>query len=316
MDKKYDCLVIGSCCLDLICRPVVLDKPIGGGVLHQTDPMLIAGGGISINAGVTMARLGMDVGILSYVGNDGWAPVLRDLLRKEGVDDAPLVTHATEATSTTIVMVDQSGERSFYHCVGAPKTIDEQFLIDHLHLFAQSRFALFGYYSLMPQLERCLAGVFQKIQEVGCRTALDAAGEGGEIKPLDQMLPYLDVYVPSLGEASHQVGMDDPRKIIDVYRQCGAKGVLGVKLGLSGVMLSEKAGQYIEVPVVVPPGKVVDTTGAGDSFYAGLITGLNQGLSLEKAGRLGTAAAACCVTSLGGSTGGRDYPATASLAGL
>ena len=116
--------------------------------------------------------------------------------------------------------------------------------------------------------------------------------------------------------ASHQVAMDDPRKSIDVYREFGARGVLGVKLGLAGVMLSEKAGQYIEVPVVKPPGKVVDTTGAGDSFYAGLITGLNQGLSLEKAGRLGTAAAACCVTSLGGSTGGRDYLATASLAGL
>ena len=81
-------------------------------------------------------------------------------------------------------------------------------------------------------------------------------------------------------------------------------------------MLSEKAGQYIEVPVVDAPGKVVDTTGAGDSFYAGLLTGLNRGLSLEKAGRLGTAAAACCVTSLGGSTGGRNYQATSNLASL
>ena len=34
-------------------------------------------------------------------------------------------------------------------------------------------------------------------------------------------------------------------------------------------------------------GPIVDTTGAGDAFYAGLLTGLLQGLSLKDAGRLG-----------------------------
>ena len=69
-------------------------------------------------------------------------------------------------------------------------------------------------------------------------------------------------------------------------------------------MLSGKAGEFTMIPAVAAPGPVVDTTGAGDSFYAGLLAGLLKGFTLEQAGRLGTAAGACCVTSLGGSTGG------------
>jgi hypothetical protein len=41
-----------------------------------------------------------------------------------------------------------------------------------------------------------------------------------------------------------------------------------------------------------------------------------RGLSVEQSGRLGAAAAACCVTALGGSTGGRDYEFTRTLAGI
>src|SRR5205807_225705 len=116
---------------------------------------------------------------------------------------------------------------------------------------------------------------------------------------LDKALPHLDVYVPSHNEGEHQTGLADPRKIIDAYRECGAPGVLGVKLGSKGALLSDRAGSYIEVGAVKPPGDVVDTTGAGDSFYAGLLTGLLRGMSVADAGRLAAATGACCVTGLG-----------------
>lgn len=318
-DKRYDCIVCGSCVVDLLCRPVDLDEPIGRGVLHVTEPVLLTGGGICSNTGITMARLGMRIGVFSAVGDDDWAPVIRNLYRNEGVDDTPLLTHPTGATSTTVVAIDAGGERSFLHCVGAPKLLTARDYLDRLDLFAQSRTMLFGYYSLNPPFERELPGVFEAVRAKGCMTAMDASGTGGSMQPLDKILPHLDVYVPSFNEASHQTGESDPKRIIECYRECAGQNrdaLLGVKLGGQGVLLSERAGQYLQIPVVAAPGEVIDTTGAGDSFYAGLLTGLLKGLSVEEAGRLGAAAGACCVTRVGGCTGGRSYEETARLAGI
>lgn len=317
MTPSLDCIVCGSCVVDLLCRPVRLDAAIGKGVLHHCEPIGLCGGGITSNAGVTLSRLGARVAAFSYVGKDAWAPVVRNLYRAEGIDDSAMAEHPTSATSTTIVLIDESGERSFYHCVGAPKLLDARAYLDRLDWFARSRMMLLGYYSLMPNLESDLPEVLHRIRETGCKTALDAAGTGGGMKPLDRILPHLDVWVPSLNEAKHQTKLDDPRKIIEMYRGCGAPGLLGVKLGgKRGVLLSPKTDEFVEVPSCEPPGPVVDTTGAGDSFFAGLLAGLLRGLSVYDAGRLGAAAAACCVTVLGGSGGGRDYAFSSKLAGI
>jgi sugar/nucleoside kinase (ribokinase family) len=316
MPKSIDCIVCGSCVIDLLCRPADLSSAIGHGVLHLVDPLEVTTGGITSNSGITMARLGMSVSVLSYVGADPWADLIRSIYRREGLDDSLLMTHPSGATSTTVVMIDKSGERSFYHCVGAPKMLDKQALLSQIDTIARARMFLLGYYSLMPNLESDLPQVFAEFRRRGCRTALDAAGQGGAMQPLDRILPELDVYVPSLAEARHQTNESDPRRIIDIYRRCGAPGLLGVKLGKQGVLLSPKAGEFVEIPIATPPGPVVDTTGAGDSFYAGLLTGLLKGLSVADAGRLGAASGACCVTAVGGSTGGRDYAFTAQLAGL
>ncbi len=316
MAPPIDCVLCGSCVVDMLCRPVDLTKPIGSGVLHQVDPILLTGGGITSNAGVTMARMGMKISVFSLVGHDAWSPVIRNLYRAEGIDDGPLIDHPTGATSTTVVVISENGERSFYHCVGAQKMLAAKDFFDHIDLFARARMMLLGYYSLLTNVENDLPEVFRRIRAVGCKTAMDSAGTGGALSPLDKILPHLDVWVPSHNEAKTQTGESDPRKIIGAYRACGAPGLVGVKLGSQGVLLSPKVGEFIQIDVAKPPGPVVDTTGAGDSFYGGLLTGLLKGLSVEQAGRLGAAAGACCVTVWGGSGGGRDYTFTAKLAGI
>jgi sugar/nucleoside kinase (ribokinase family) len=316
MTKDLDCVLCGSCVADILVRPVPLDAPIGGGRLFPVQPIEVATGGIVCNSGIALARLGMKAAALTYVGNDDWGAVVRRRLQAERVDCRRLLTHPAAPTSTTAVLIDPSGERSFAHCVGAPKLIDKAMLLEHLDLFARSRMMLIGYYSLMPNLEGDLPEVLAAIRQTRCGTALDTAGDGGAMRPLDGILPHVDVYVPSHSEASRQTGHDDPRKIIDAYRTCGAPGLLGVKLGSKGALLSPVAGEYVAIDCVSAPGPVVDTTGAGDCFLAGLLAGLLNGLSIAQAGRLAAATGACCVTGYGATAGLRGYDETARLAGV
>jgi sugar/nucleoside kinase (ribokinase family) len=316
MDKAFDCVVVGSCVVDVLVRPVPLSEPIGGGRLIESDPLLLTTGGIVSNSGITLARLGMRVAAFTFVGDDEWADVIRRRYAAEGVDTSALVTHPTGATSTTAVLIDPSGERTFMHCVGAPRLLDKQAMLSRLDLFAKSRAMLIGYYPLMTRLQPDLPEVLSAIRETGCLTALDAAGDGGTMDPLSKILPHVDFYLPSEAEAAHQTGLKEPPAIIAAFREAGAKGWLGIKLGSKGALLSPQPGEFIEVAAVKAPGPVVDTTGAGDCFYGGVLAGVLRGLPPAEAGRLGAAVGACCVTGLGATTAIRGYDETAQLAGL
>jgi sugar/nucleoside kinase (ribokinase family) len=316
MDKAFDCVVVGSCVVDVLVRPVPLTASIGCGRLIESDPLVLTTGGIVSNSGITLARLGMRVAAFTYVGNDAWAEVIRRRYAAEGVDTSALLTHPTGATSTTAVLIDPSGERTFLHCVGAPRMLDKQAMLGQLDLFAKSRAMLIGYYPLMTRLQADLPEVLAAIRETGCLTALDAAGDGGTMDPLAKILPHIDFYLPSEAEARHQTGRNEPRQIIAAFREAGAKSWLGIKLGSKGALLSPQPGEFLDVPAVQAPGPVVDTTGAGDCFYGGVLSGVLRGLPPAEAGRLGAAAGACCVTGLGATTAIRGYDETAQLAGL
>ena len=314
--RQFDCIVCGSCVVDVLVRPVPLDQPIGTGSLVRTHPMQITTGGIVSNAGITMARLGIRPAAFTYLGRDSWASLIQQRYEYEGLDSQFLLPHPKAHTSTSVVVINAEGERSFLHAVGAPKKLDKRVFLDNLGLFAGSRAMLLGYYPLLPNLLDDLAEVLEIIRSTGCLTALDASGDGGHLQPLDKSLPHLDCYVPSLREAMHQTGENDAEKILDCYRSAGATGIIGVKLGSQGALLSPRKNELIEIEAANPPGEIVDTTGAGDCFFGGLLAGILKGLSLREAGKLAAAAGACCVTGIGGTSAIKNYAETAQLAGI
>ena len=144
MTKNIDAVLCGSCVVDMLVRPVSLDVPITGGRLFQVEPIEVTTGGIVSNAGIAMARLGMKVAAFSYVGRDDWGALIRGRYEQDGIDTGKLLNHETDATSTTAVLIDPSGERSFAHCVGAPRNLSRDTFLQHLDLFARSRTTLIG----------------------------------------------------------------------------------------------------------------------------------------------------------------------------
>jgi sugar/nucleoside kinase (ribokinase family) len=313
--SPIDVTICGTCVADVLVRPVPLERPVGGGRLIHVDPIEVTTGGIVCNTGIAMRRLGLRVAASSLVGADLWGDLVRSRLDAEGIDLAGLETHATCATSTTAALIDPSGERSFAHHVGAPSAIDRSFVHRQRGLWGRGRLVLVGYFGLLPGLEPDLAEALAEIRAAGCTVALETGGSGGTFDSLAAALPLVDCYVPSLDEAIHQTGLHDPRAIVERYRAAGCPGVVGVKLGTRGTLLSAapSASEMLEIPCVPAPGPVADTTGAGDAFLAGLLTGLVTGMPPAQAGRLGSAAAACCVTGVGATAGLRSLEDTLAL---
>jgi len=309
-----DCIVCGTCVADILVRPIPLSQPVGAGRLFHVEPIEVTTGGIVCNSATAMQRLGLRVAASSLVGDDLWGEVVCSRLAAEGIDTTAIESHPTLATSTTAVLIDPSGERSFAHQAGAPQAIDLAFIKRQAAHFGNSRMTLVGYCGLLPALEPVLGDAVAAIKATGCRVALETGGSGGSLAQLAPALVHVDIYVPSLDEAVHQTGLSDPKEIIDCYRRHGAGGIVGVKLGTRGTLLSPAVGDVIEIPCVPAPGPIVDTTGAGDSFLAGLITGILRGMPLREAGLLGAATAACCVTGVGATAGLRSFDETLRMA--
>ena len=315
-NEGFEVVVCGLATVDIVTRPVPLSEPIGRANLVIADRIELTTGGLVSNSGIALSRLGIHTAAVACVGKDVWADVIRRQYQSAGLATTHLIEHPTASTSATIVLVDNGGERSFVFDTGATRYLDLAALRSRSRLFARSRWMLYGYYSLFPESDRDLPAILSEIRASGCQTALDTAGSGGTLDPLQHILPHVDLYLPNFKEAAQQTGQGDPRAILSTFRALGAPGILGLKMGEQGALLSPRTDEYLQIACLPAPGPVVDTTGAGDAFNAGLLAGLLRGYSLEAAGKLAAAMGAHCVTGLGATAGLRDWYSTCQLAEL
>ena len=313
---EFDCVVCGITTVDLILGPAHLDKPLEKGSLHYIDEVQAIVGGITSNSGTALSRLGMRTAVLGYLGNDIWAEIIREQLTTDGIDCRGFSTHPDLSTSITGIVVDHQNDHAMLCNPGASSQLNSRLIMDQIDMFARSRWSLFGYYGLLLELMDDLPFVLEQIKETGCLTAMDTDNSGISMEPLKHILPHLDIYFPNDFQGEKQTGESIPEKMIKAYRDAGAIGIIGIKLGSDGALISPKKDQIIKVKPIEPPEPLKDTLGAGDSFFGGLIAGLVRGLSIEDASRLAAATGACNVSALGGTAGLRSYSETATMAGI
>ncbi len=107
-------------------------------------------------------------------------------------------------------------------------------------------------------------------------------------------MPKLDYFLTNQEEAAMLTGEIDFRKSAADLLTRGPKAVI-IKRGECGSLLATCDGMT-EVPAYRV--SVFDTTCAGDSFVAGFLYGVHNGLPLDESARLGNAAGALCTTKI------------------
>lgn len=262
----------------------------------KVDEISFSPGGSAANCAAIAGSLGQTVSFLGSLGSDTWTkPLLHDF-RKFNVNTRYL-KRTDGNTGTCVAVVDAAGERKFHSYRGVNES-DPPMLPPDSVWKRHHCLHLSGYCFQQSNSRQTAWALLREAKRNGLAVSLDpsylfAKQTGSE---MDELLQQLDFMFPNLDEAALLTGEQDPIKAARVLRNRGVKTVL-VTLGSEGCLLSSnETEQFIKID---PVEKVIDTTGAGDAFCGGFLTGWLKGLTLVQACKLGCASAAHIVTRMG-----------------
>ncbi len=299
-----DIVCVGILVADTIARTV--QQLPEKGKLQQIDRIELFSGGCAANAAISMSKLGLNVSIIGKIGDDGFGHYIKNALQDVSVDITGLAIDATNGTSASVVTVDENGERSFLHYTGANAAFTKED-IDY-HLIRDTDLVFVAGSFLMPKFDGGPCAAFLKeSKEMGKFTALDTAWDatGRWMEVLEPCMKHIDLFMPSYEEAVKLSGKTEPQAISEVFMEMGVKTAV-IKLGSDGCFINDISGEKYTIPAFTQI-KAVDTTGAGDAFCAGFLTGIRKGWSLEKCGLFANAVGAYCVMAAGSTTGIRSF---------
>lgn len=294
-----DVAVIGIHIVDILGRPVSA-IPEGQGIAFL-DEIRMTVAGTAAGTAVDMARLGLSVATFGVVGTDTLGDWLITKMDQEGIDVRGITRSPLAPTSATMLPIRPNGERPALHVIGAnallsPEHLDWQTIerCRHLHI---------GGTSLMARLDgEPTAEILRHAQALGLSTSLDLIGVPAAQHDaiFGPCYPHLDYFMPNEEDALMLSGQPDRARAIQWFHERGV-GATVITLGAEGASLARRGANEILEPAL--PVTVVDTTGCGDAFSAGFITGLLEGMSDHEALRLGVAAGSCVATGLGSDAG-------------
>jgi sugar/nucleoside kinase (ribokinase family) len=304
-----DAAIFGLIVADLIAEPMDLRQPPVVGGLAILNSLTLTTGGNVCNTGIAMAKLGMQVAAAGLIGSDVLGTAVLDRLRLSGVDTSSVFINEQAQTSSTVVAVEPGGERCFFHVPGVTALLDAAAFRRCMPAFVRCAIVQIGYFGLLPALTPDLPHLLAELRHSAPNTkiALDTVNPPATWDLLEPILPQLDVFAPSRTEAAALTGQSSPADMVAVFRRHMKRGLIGIKLDAEGCYLDNG-----DETVIVPSYsiKLIDTTGAGDTWFGGLLTALTRKMPLRQAGQFANRAAADCCTALGASTGVLSFEET------
>ncbi len=270
-----DLVVLGDANPDLVLRGGDVEPVFGQEERLVEEGTLTVGGSGAIMA-CAAARLGLRVAFVGVVGQDPFGLFMREELASRGVDIRGVLVDPHRPTGITVVL-SRGDDRAI---LTAPGTVGDLrgSLVD-AELLRTARHVHVSSYFLQGSLRADLPGLFDEAHAAGVSTSIDPNWDpeerwGGGLLGL---LSETDLFLPNSAEARAITGVDD----IDVAAEslAGRGGTVAIKFGDGGGMVV-RGEEAIRVPGI--PVKVVDTTGAGDTFDAGYLAGHLAGWPMQR----------------------------------
>ncbi|HSH09033.1 MAG TPA: adenosine kinase [Oceanipulchritudo sp.] len=292
-NTTYDLVGVGSPIIDVLARvPDSFLERIGGekGGMVLTDgntigkwmaelpgPYTEAPGGSAGNTIFAATRLGLRTTFVGKTGNDSGGTFYRERLKLLGGN----ISHFKDGTipnGRCLSLITPDSERTLRTDLGAAATLLPE-EITPVDFIGSSHAHIEGYLLFNPDL---MMAVLKSAKEANCTTSLDLASFEVVEAARDRLPQLLDEYVSlvfaNVEEATAFNGAKAPPRelALKLAEHCD---LAVVKAGADGAWLA-RGIEVIHSPAI-PNITAVDTTGAGDYWAAGFLTGWIHGKPLD-----------------------------------
>ncbi|MCL4832742.1 MAG: hypothetical protein KJZ86_09885 [Caldilineaceae bacterium] len=287
----FDVLAIGDLVVDFV---VEIDHfPVEAGHFQIDRGHVLEPGG-ACNLLIAAARIGLKSGALSRVGDDLHGHFLLDVLAGEGVD-VSAVEISTQKRTVVVLTLVAGGEHTFIG--GMQASPDAAIPDDWRERIRHSRALFVEGYAFAELSPGMVIDAIATAQAAGTPIFFDPGPEVHNLgkERLELALSASRVVLLTAEEAALTTGIDDPVQAAQRLLGFGPEWVV-VKQSGAGCTICTADG-HIQIPGYTVT--VQDTSGAGDSFDAGIIYGYLHGWSPERTGRFANAIGAVTVSKLG-----------------
>ena len=248
-------------------------------------------GGVGRNIAHNMSLLGLDVKMLTAMGEDVYGSRIVDSCRSLGIDIGHALRLSDCATSTYLYIADQTGEMALaLSDMAVCDRITPAYLASNQQVLQNARVIVadtnIPAQTLVYLAENCTAPIF-------CDPVSTIKAE-----KLQPILNRIHTLKPNRLEAELLSGVpirqkQDAEKAAKALLEKGVQRVF-LSMGAEGVFAAT-ADQQLWLPNI--PGQMVSTTGCGDAFMAALVWAWMQDMDLEQTAAAGLAAASIAMES-------------------
>jgi len=313
-DPRYDVVAIGNAIVDVMapCQDDLIDElnlAKGGMTLVDTERAkelyeamgraTEISGGSAANTLAGMAALGAQCAFVGQVAKDQFGDIFAHDIRAVGIDFDTAPRDAEPPTARCLIFVTPDGERTMNTFLGAsqylpPAALDEELIASAGVLYLE------GYLWDPEEPRSAMRRAIDVARNAGRKVAFTASESfvidrhGDDFRKMieEGLIDIMFVNETELatltGESEFEAGLAAlDGKIPVLVATRSAKGAVGIANGQRAEVNAE------------PVEKVIDTTGAGDLFAAGFLTGHARGESLETCLRMGSICAAEIISHYG-----------------
>ena len=295
MKHGLDVLIVCEINVDIVVTGV--GATIDFGAERAIDDVRLTAGSSGVLTASGLAALGLQVAVCGMVGDDLFGRFMLDHLDRLGIDSGGVLIEPEQRTGAS-VLLSNARDRAILTMPGAMAA----FSLAHVPpgLLERAQHVHLSSYFLQAALRPDVPELLLRARGAGATTSADTGHDPREEWSIDGLLEGLDVFLPNETEACAISGQADVDGALDWL--AARVPTVAIKRGANGASAARR-GSRVDLPGFSV--RSVDTTGAGDAFDAGFLSGLLAGEDLANCVRRGNACGALTAAHVGG-FGGYD----------